>query len=132
LRYNARVPAAWKRELRWSTPVEDVVRQIVADQGVTCWFEPKGLVRTRPRVHLLLLPLRDVAVPGLDQEPLPGVGPDHWLVWQSLTSTGRPAILPTDPGRLVDQLGVRSARGGDIVAAAIGQLMARLYESRAV
>ena len=49
----------WKRELRWSTPVEDVVRRIVADQGVACWVEPRGLVRARPRVHLLMLPLRD-------------------------------------------------------------------------
>jgi hypothetical protein len=126
------VPEVWKRELRWSTPVEDVVRRIVADQGVACWFEPKGLVRTRPRVHLLLLPLREVAVPGLDQEPLPGATPDHWLVWQSLTRTGHPTLLPSDPGRLLDGLGVRKARGGDAVAAAIGRLMAELYESRSV
>jgi hypothetical protein len=45
------VADVWKRELRWSTPVEDVVRRVVADQGVACWFEPKGLVRTRPRVQ---------------------------------------------------------------------------------
>jgi hypothetical protein len=122
----------WKRELRWSTPPEDVVRQVVADQGVACWFEPKGLVRTRPRVHLMLLPLRDVAVPGLDQEPSPGVTPEHWLVWQSLTRTAHATLLPTDPGRLIDALGVREAKGGDMVAAAIGQLMANLYESRAV
>jgi hypothetical protein len=123
---------AWKRELRWSTPVEDVVRQIVAEQGVACWFEPKGLVKTRPRVHLMLLPLKDVAVPGLDQEPVPGATRDHWLVWQSLTNTAQPALLPTDPGRLVDALGVRSHKGGDVVAAAIGLLMAKLYESRSV
>ena len=108
------------------------MRNVVADQGVACWFEPKGLVRTRPRVHLMLLPLRDVAVPGLDQEPLPGVTPDHWLVWQSLTGTAHPTLLPTDPGRLIDALGVRRERGGDLVAAAIGQLMAALYESRSV
>jgi hypothetical protein len=122
----------WKRELRWSTPLEDVVRHIVADQGVACWFQPKGLVRTRPRVHLMLLPLKDVAVPGLDREPVPGVTPDHWLVWQSLTQTGHPTLLPTDPGRLIDALGVRGAKGGDMVAAAIGRLMATLYESRSV
>jgi hypothetical protein len=122
----------WKRELRWSTPVDDVVRRVVADQGVACWFEPKGLVRTRPRVHLMLLPLKDVAVPGLDQEPAPGATRDHWLVWQSLTRTAHPALLPTDPGRLVDALGVRDAKGGDMVAAAIGQLMTSLYESRSV
>jgi hypothetical protein len=122
----------WKRELRWSTPVEDVVRHVVADHGVACWVEPKGLVRARPRVHLLMLPLRDVAVPGLDREPMPGAGPEHWLVWQSLTRTAHPTLLPTDPGRLVDALGVRRARGGDLVAAAIGRLMAELYESRAV
>ena len=122
----------WKRELRWSTPVEDVVRRIVADQGVACWFQPRGLVRARPRVHLLLMPLRDVGVPGLDQEPMPGAGFDHWLVWQSLTRTAHPSLLPTDPGRLVDALGVRDAKGGDIVAAGIGRLMAVLYESRAV
>ena len=58
-----------------------LTRKSVADQGVACWFEPKGLVRTRPRVHLMLLPLKDVAVPGLDQEPLPGATADHWLVW---------------------------------------------------
>ena len=29
-------------------------------------------------------------------------------------------------------LGVRGAKGGDMVAAAIGQLMAKLYESRSV
>jgi hypothetical protein len=126
------MPEVWKRELRWSTPVEDVVRRVVADQGVACWVEPKALVRTRPRVHLLLLPLRDVAVPGLDREPAPGASPDHWLVWQSLTRTAHATLLPTDPGRLADALGVRSARGGDLVAAAIGRLMAELYESRAV
>jgi hypothetical protein len=126
------MPQAWKRELRWSTPVEDVVRRIVADQGVACWFEPRGLVRTRPRVHLMLLPLKDVAVPGLDQEPLPGVTPEHWLVWQSLTRTAHQTLLPTDPGRLVDALGVRKQKGGDLVAAGIGQLMAALYESRSV
>ncbi|MEA2411719.1 MAG: hypothetical protein QOC77_2280 [Thermoleophilaceae bacterium] len=122
----------WKRELRWSTPVEDVVRQVVADQGVACWVEPKGLVRTRPRVHLMLLPLKDVAVPGLDQEPVPGATRDHWLVWQSLTRAAHPTLLPTDPGRLIDALGVRDAKGGDMVAAALGQLMASLYESRSV
>jgi hypothetical protein len=122
----------WKRELRWSTPIEDVVRQITADQGVACWVEPKGLVKTRPRVHLLMLPLKDVAVPGLDREPAPNATAEHWLVWQSLTGTAQPALLPTDPGRLVDALGVRKAKGGDLVAAAIGQLMAKLYESRAV
>ena len=126
------MPSVWKRELRWSTPVEDVVRQIVADHGVACWVEPKGMVRTRPRVHLLFLPLRDVAVPGLDQEPLPGAGADHWLVWQSLTRTAQPTLLPTDPGRLVDALGLRRQRAGDVVAAAIGRLMAQLYESRSV
>ena len=126
------MPQAWKRELRWSTPVEDVVRRIVADQGVACWFEPRGLVRRRPRVHLMLLPLKDVAVPGLDQEPLPGVTPEHWLVWQSLTRTAHQTLLPTDPGRLVDALGVREQKGGDLVAAGIGQLMATLYESRSV
>jgi hypothetical protein len=104
----------------------------VADLGVACWFQPKGLVRARPRVHLLLMPLRDVGVPGLDQEPMPGAGFDHWLVWQSLTRTAHPTLLPTDPGRLVDALGVRDAKGGDIVAAGIGRLMAVLYESRAV
>lgn len=123
---------AWKRELRWSTPVEDVVRRVVADQGVACWFEPAGLIKRRPRVHLLLLPLRDVAVPGLDREPLPGTGPEHWLVWQSLTRTAHPTVLPTDPGRLLDALGVRSRSGGDVVAAGVGRLMAALYESRAV
>ena len=126
------MPDVWKRELRWSTPVEDVVRRVVADQGVACWFEPKGLVKRRPRVHLMLLPLREVAVPGLDREPAPGATPDHWLVWQSLTRTAQPALLPTDPGRLVDALGVRDAKGGDVVAAGIGQLMANLYESRSV
>jgi hypothetical protein len=126
------VPDVWKRELRWSTPVEDVVRQVVADTGVACWFEPRGLVRRRPRVHLMLLPLRDIAVPGLDQEPMPGVAFDHWLVWQSLTRTGHPTLLPTDPGRLIDALGVRQAKGGDLVAAGIGELMARLFETRAV
>ena len=122
----------WKRELRWSTPIEDVVRQVVADQAVACWFKPKGLVKTRPQVHLLLLPLKDVAVPGLDQEPVPGATPEHWLVWQSLTRTAYPTLLPTDPGRLIDALGVRNEKGGDIVAAALGQLMAALYESRSV
>jgi hypothetical protein len=126
------VAQVWKRELRWSTPVEDVVRRVVADQAVACWVEPKGLVRRRPRVHLMFLPLDDVAMPGLDQEPLPGVTADHWLVWQSLTRTAHPTLLPTDPGRLIDALGVRSERGGDLVAAAVGQLMAQLYESRAV
>ena len=29
-------------------------------------------------------------------------------------------------------IGVRKAKGGDLVAAAIGQLMAKLYESRSV
>lgn len=126
------MPEVWKRELRWSTPVEDVVRQIVADTGVACWFAPRGLVRTRPRVHLLLLPLRDVAVPGLDMEPFPGATRDHWLVWQSLTGTGHPTLLPTDPGRLIDALGLRQAKGGDLVAAGVGQLMTLLFESRAV
>jgi hypothetical protein len=123
---------AWKRELRWSTPLEDVVRQITADQGVAWWVEPKGLVKTRPRVHFLALPLKDVAVPGLDREPAPGATPEHWLFWQSLTATAHPTLLPTDPGRLADALGVRKAKGGDLVAAAIGQLMAELYESRSV
>jgi hypothetical protein len=132
LRYNAGVPEVWKRELRWSTPVDDVVRRIVADQAVACWVEPTGLVRRRPRVSFMFLPLDDVAVPGLDQEPLPGVTPDHWLVWQSLTRTAHPTLLPTDPGRLVDALGVRGEKAGDVVAAAIGRLMAVLYESRSV
>lgn len=122
----------WKRELRWSTPIEDVVRQVVADQGVACWFEPRALIKTRPRVHLMLLPLKEVAVPGLDQEPFPGVDHDHWLVWQSLTGTAHATLLPTDPGRLVDALKIRNAKGGDLVAAGIGQLMAKLFESRAV
>jgi hypothetical protein len=126
------VAQTWKRELRWSAPVEDVVRQIVADQGVAFWVEPKGLVRTRPRIHMLLVPLRDVAVPGLDQDPMPGVSHDDWLVWQSLTRTAHASPLPTDPGRLLDALGVRRERGGDVLAAAIGRLMATLYESRAV
>jgi hypothetical protein len=123
---------AWKRELRWSTPIEDVVRQIVAERAVACWLEPKGLVKTRPRVHLLMLPLKEVAVPGLDREPMPGATPEHWLFWQSLTSSAHPTLLPTDPGRLVDALGVRKGKGGDLVAAGIGQLMAKLYESRSV
>jgi hypothetical protein len=122
----------WKRELRWSTPIEDVVRHVVAGHAVACWFAPKGLVKTRPRVHLLLLPLKDIAVPGLDQEPVPGATPEHWLVWQSLSGTAHPTLLPTDPGRLIDALGVRSEKGGDMVAAALGQFMAHLYESRSV
>jgi hypothetical protein len=73
-----------------------------------------------------------VAVPGLDQEPLPGATFDAWLVWQSLTRTAHATSLPTDPGRLVDTLRVRKERGGDLVAAAIGQLMAALYETRSV
>src|SRR4051794_1136463 len=68
----------------------------------------------------------------LDREPAPNATPEHWLVWQSPPTPAQPALLPTDPGRLVDALGVRKAKGGDLVAAAIGQLMAKLYESRAV
>jgi hypothetical protein len=118
--------------LRLSTPLEDVVRRVVADQAVAFWFERRGLFRTRPRVHVLLLPLRDVAVPGLDQEPVPGAGPDHWLVWQSLTGTGTPARLPTDAGVLARTLGLRSARGGDLAEQGLRALMKALYESRAM
>jgi hypothetical protein len=122
----------WRRRLRWSTPPEDVVRRIDADQAVACWVEPGGMVRARPRVYLMLIPLREVAVPGLDPEPLPGVGPDHWLVWQSLTATAQPARLPTDAGLLAKRLRTSRARGGWVVESALARLMAAIYESRAV
>ncbi len=117
--------------LRWSTPPEDVVRRIVADQAVAFWAEPRRRVRPGPRVHFLLLPLRDVAVPGLDRDPAPGAGPEHWLVWQSLSGTGRPARLPTDAQTLTAELGVRRGRGRAVVAEALHEVMAAVYESRA-
>lgn len=122
---------AARPRLRWSTPPEDIVRRLVADQAVAFWAEPRRLVRPGPRVHFLLLPLREVAVPGLDRDPLPGVGADHWLVWQSLTSTGRPARMPTDVLQLVTELGLGRRRGRAVVEAALRELMAAVYESRA-
>ena len=120
-----------RRRLRWSTPPEDVVRRVLADQAVAFWAEPRRRVRSAPRVHFLLLPLRDVAVPGLDPEPLPGAGFDHWLVWQSLTRTGQPARLPTDATRLAADLRLPRGRGRALVEAALGEVMAAVYESRA-
>jgi hypothetical protein len=38
----------------------------------------------------------------------------------------------TDPGRLIDALGLRDANGTDTVAAGVGELMATLYEPRSV
>ncbi len=107
------------------------MRHVVSDHPVAFWFEPRGLLVSRARARVLLLPLRDVAVPGLDPSPLPGVEGEHWLVWQSLTSTGHPTRLPTDAGRLADLLGVAGSRSTAFFEDGMAELMAAIYESRA-
>ena len=103
----------------------------MADQAVAFWCQAARLVRPGPRVHFLLLPLREVSVPGLDPDPLPGVDRSHWLVWQSLTLTGYPALLPTDAAALAERLGAAKARSGGVIEEGLAALMAALYESRA-
>jgi hypothetical protein len=82
--------------------------------------------------HFLAAPLADVAVLTGDREPLPGAARDHWLVWQSLTGTAVTARLPTDATGLACRLRLPAGAQGALVRSMIGELLAAVFEHRAV
>ena len=120
------------RPLRWSAPLGEVVKRINAGQEVSVSVEGPRRVRGRRRLHLLLQPLREVAVLGEGDEPLPGASREDWLVWQSLTGTAEATPLPTDAARLAARLGLPASAEGGLLERALRDLMAAVYESRSV
>lgn len=119
--------------VRFSAPVAEVVQRVVAGQEVSFWAEgPRG-VRARPRVHLLLQPLREVVVLGEGPAaPMPGATREDWMVWQSVTGVARPTLLPTDAVRLAAELRIPRSREGRLAVTALRELMAAVYEARAI
>jgi hypothetical protein len=53
-------------------------------------------------------------------------------VWQSLTGTAEPTRIPTDATRLAARLGLPASAEGGLLERALRDLMAAVYESRAV
>ena len=119
--------------VRFSAPVAEVVARIVAGQEVSFWVEGARRIRARPRVHFLLQPLREVAVMGRGAgAPVPGATREDWMVWQSVSGIAAPARLPTDAVRLAAELRVPRTREGRLAVSALRELMAAVYEARAV
>lgn len=94
--------------------------------------EARRRLAGRRGIHLLLQPLREVAVLGEGEEPLPGASRDDWLVWQSLTRSAESTLLPTDAARLAARLRLPASAEGRALERALRDLMAAVYESRAV
>ena len=127
---GARSRRAWP--LRWSAPLPEVVKRRNAGQEVSVSVERPRRMRGRQRIHLLLQPLREVAVLGEGDEPVPGASREDWLVWQSLTGTAEATTLPTDAARLAARLGLPASAEGGLLERALRDLMAAVYESRSV
>ena len=121
-----------RRPLRWSAPLPKIVKRILAGQELSLWVEGPRRLRGRRRIHLLLQPLREVAVMGEGEEPVPGASPEDWLVWQSLSGTAEPTPIPTDAARLASRLGLPPSAEGGLLERALRDLMAAVYESRAI
>ena len=121
-----------RRPLRWSAPLEDVVKRILAGQEVSVWVEGPRRLRGRRRIHLLLQPLHEVAIMGDGEAPIPGASREDWLVWQSLTRTAEPTPIPTDAARLAARLGLPASAEGGLLERALRDLMAAVYESRSL
>jgi hypothetical protein len=121
-----------RRPLRWSVPLDEIVKRVLAGQELSLWVEGPRRVRGRRRIHLLLQPLREVAVMGEGEEPVPGASREDWLVWQSLTGTAEATPLPTDAARLAARLGLPASAEGGLLERALRDLMAAVYESRSV
>jgi len=120
------------RPLRWSAPAREVAKRINAGQEVSVWVEGPRRLRGRRRLHLLLEPLRDVAVLGEGDAPVPGASREDWLVWQSLTGTAEATPIPTDAARLAARLGLPASAEGGLLERALRDLMAAVYESRSI
>jgi hypothetical protein len=120
------------RQLRWSAPLREVVKRVNAGQEVAVWVEGRRRLLGRRRLHLLLQPLREVAIMGEGEEPVPGASREDWLVWQSLTGTAEATPLPTDAARLAARLGLPASAEGGLLERALRDLMAAVYESRSV
>ena len=120
------------RPLRWSAPLREVVKRINAGQEVSVWVEGSRRLSGRRRIHLLLQPLREVAVLGDGDEPVPGASREEWLVWQSLTGTAEATPLPTDAAGLAARLGLPASAEGGLLERALRNLMGAVYESRSV
>lgn len=123
---------AERRPVRWSAPLEEIVKRIVAGQELAVWIEARRRLSGRRRIYLLLQPLREVAILGEGRQPLPGASREDWLVWQSLTGSAAPTPLPTDAARLAERLGLPASAEGRALERALRDLMAAVYESRAV
>jgi hypothetical protein len=120
------------RPLRWSAPLAEVVKRVNAGQEVSVWVEGARRLRGRRRLHLLLQPLREVAILAEGDEPVPGASREDWLVWQSLTGTAEPTPIPTDAARLAARLGLPASAEGGLLERALRDLMAAVYESRSI
>ena len=120
------------RPVRWSAPLEEIVRRILAGQELSLWIEAPRRLRGRRRIHLLLQPLREVAIMGEEGEPMPGASREDWLVWQSLTGSAEATPIPTDAARLAARLGLPASAEGGLLERALRDLMAAVYESRSI
>jgi hypothetical protein len=100
----------------------------VAGQELSVSVEARRRLAGRRRIHILLQPLREVAILGEGEEPLPGASRNDWLVWQSVTRSAESTPLPTDAARL--RLPASAERR--VLERALRDLMAAVYESRAV
>ena len=95
------------------------------------------MVRANRYAHLVFVPLASLDVAGGGAgaigRVLPGATRDQWLVWQPLSGVGVVTSLPTEAGRLVEELRLppRDPRAR-IYAEAVEELMEAMLSYRSV
>ena len=111
--------------MRWSVPLDQIASHVLARQGLSFWVQARRLPVPSRRIYFLLEPLNEVTQLGHNEGPMPNCDRNHWLVWQSETSSGCGSALPTDGGRLATELGFDIV-SRSIVRGALQDLMAAI------
>lgn len=108
------------KRLRWSAPVEDVAKALIADQSVSFSIERRRTVRVR-RVEFLFVPLGFVQDLRAADHHADGL----WHVWQSGNHRGTSSRLPAAGSDLAARF---ELQGDDasLVCSALDLLMSTL------
>ncbi len=110
------------RRLRWSVPVDDIARALVAEQAVSFLVSFTGRLRSR-RLEFLFVPLGDVRdLTGRNT----GSGAARWHAFCATTSRGSVAAMPFSGRNLAVNL-VRAGPDAQPAAEALDLLMSSVH-----